>query len=57
VSCCTSSITRGLALLPAIAWGRRGSGIAVNLYAPGRVRQSVAEPKIPEVDVECHPRS
>lgn len=41
VSCCTSSITRGLALLPAIAWGRRGSGIAVNLYVPGRVRLSL----------------
>ncbi len=41
VSCCTSSITRGLALLPAIAWGRRGAGIAVNLYVPGRVRLSL----------------
>lgn len=36
VSCCTSSIPRGLTLVPGIAWGRRESGIAVNLYTAGR---------------------
>ena len=38
VSCCTSSVPRGLALIPQAAWGERGGGIAVNLYAPGAVR-------------------
>ena len=36
VSCCTSSIPRALALIPAAVWGRRDKGIAVNLYVPGR---------------------
>jgi DUF1680 family protein len=38
VSCCTSSVTRGLSVIPQVAWGNRGGGIAVNLYVPGRVR-------------------
>jgi DUF1680 family protein len=55
VSCCTSSITRGLALVPAIAWGRRGSGIAVNLYVPGRVRLPVAEGEVTLLSTTRYP--
>lgn len=43
VSCCTSSIPRGLALVPAIAWGGRKGGVAVNLYTPGTVRIALAD--------------
>jgi DUF1680 family protein len=42
VSCCTSSIPRGLALVPAIAWGGRKGGIAINFYTPGTVRLPVS---------------
>ncbi len=42
VSCCTSSVPRGLALIPSAAWGGRRGGIAVNLYVPGTVRLQVA---------------
>ena len=38
VSCCTSSIPRGLALVPSAAWGVRGDGVVVNLFVPGKVR-------------------
>ncbi|MGE5568253.1 MAG: glycoside hydrolase family 127 protein [Rhodospirillales bacterium] len=38
VSCCTSSLQRGIALIPAAAWGIRRGGIAINLYVPGTVR-------------------
>ncbi len=43
VSCCTSSIPRGLGLIPAIAWGGRKGGVAVNLYTPGTVRVPVSD--------------
>ena len=36
VSCCTSSIPRGVSLLPETVWGLRENGIAVNLYTPGK---------------------
>jgi DUF1680 family protein len=42
VSCCTSSITRGLALIPPAVWGLRNGGIAVNLYVPGTVRMPLS---------------
>lgn len=32
---CKASVARGLAILPALVWGRYGAGIAINLYAPG----------------------
>jgi DUF1680 family protein len=36
VNCCTSSVPRGLSLIPAVAWGTRGNALAVNLFVPGR---------------------
>ena len=36
VSCCTSSIPRGVSFLPEIVWGLREDGIAINLYTPGK---------------------
>ena len=36
VSCCTSSIPRGISLIPETVWGLREDGIAINLYTPGR---------------------
>jgi DUF1680 family protein len=42
VSCCTSSIPRALALIPAIVWGKRKGGIAINLYTPGTLRLAVS---------------
>lgn len=38
VSCCSSSLPRGFALIPDAAWGRRGNAVAVNLYVPGRAQ-------------------
>lgn len=35
VSCCTSSIPRGIALIPAVAFGMRKGAPTVNLYTPG----------------------
>jgi DUF1680 family protein len=32
-----SSEPRGISLIPQLAWGRRGEGVAILLYAPGRV--------------------
>lgn len=42
VSCCTSSIPRGLTLVPSAAWGVRDGGVAVNLFVPGTARLAVA---------------
>ena len=41
VNCCTSSVARGLSLVPSVVWGERRGGIAVNLYTPGSVRLPV----------------
>lgn len=38
VSCCTSSVPRGVALVPAAIWGGLEKGIAVNLYTAGSAR-------------------
>ncbi len=38
VSCCTSSVPRGLTLMPSAAWGVRDTGVAVNLFVPGTAR-------------------
>ena len=37
ISCCVSSEPRGIAMIPQLAWGARENGVAVILYAPGRV--------------------
>jgi DUF1680 family protein len=37
INCCVSSEPRGISLIPQLAWGRRGEGVAILLYAPGRV--------------------
>jgi DUF1680 family protein len=37
INCCVSSEPRGISMIPQLAWGRRGEGIAVLFYAPGRV--------------------
>ena len=42
VNCCTSSLPRGLSLIPSAAWGVRRGGIAVNLFVPGTVRLTLA---------------
>jgi DUF1680 family protein len=38
VNCCTSSVPRGVSLIPLAAWGIRRGGVAVNLFVPGTVR-------------------
>ena len=35
LTCCVSSESRGLALIPQMVWGAREGGVAVVLYAPG----------------------
>jgi len=42
INCCVSSEPRGISMIPALAWGRRANGIAVLLYAPGRVTTGLA---------------
>ena len=37
INCCVSSEPRGISMIPQLAWGARGSGIAVLLYTPGEV--------------------
>jgi DUF1680 family protein len=37
INCCVSSEPRGISMIPQLAWGRRGDGVAVVLYAPGHV--------------------
>jgi hypothetical protein len=35
INCCVSSEPRGISMIPQLAWGARGDGAAVVLYAPG----------------------
>jgi DUF1680 family protein len=35
INCCVSSEPRGISMIPQLAWGTRGDGPAVLLYAPG----------------------
>jgi DUF1680 family protein len=37
INCCVSSEPRGISMIPQLAWGTRGDGVAVLLYAPGHV--------------------
>jgi DUF1680 family protein len=37
INCCVSSEPRGISTIPQLAWGRRGDGVAVLFYAPGKV--------------------
>lgn len=37
INCCVSSEPRGISMIPQLAWGARGTGAMVVLYAPGRV--------------------
>jgi len=55
VSCCTSSLPRGLALIPSAAWGERRGGIAVNLYVPGIVHLRLAGGEITLVSTTRFP--
>jgi DUF1680 family protein len=37
INCCVSSEPRGISMIPQLAWGALGEGIAVLFYAPGKV--------------------
>jgi len=37
INCCVSSEPRGISMIPQLAWGTLGEGIAVLLYVPGKV--------------------
>jgi DUF1680 family protein len=37
INCCVSSEPRGISMIPALAGGQRGSGLAAVLYAPGQI--------------------
>jgi DUF1680 family protein len=37
INCCVSSEPRGISMIPQLAWGRRGDGVAVLFYAAGKV--------------------
>jgi DUF1680 family protein len=37
INCCVSSEPRGISMIPQLAWGKRGDGVAIVLYAPGHV--------------------
>ena len=49
INCCVSSEPRGISMIPQLAWGRRGEGIAILLYVPGRVS---ADTRAGEVVIE-----
>jgi len=55
VSCCTSSIPRGLTLIPSAAWGVRRGGVAVNLFIPGSVRLSLPAGEVTVVSTTRFP--
>ncbi len=55
VSCCTSSVPRGLALIPQAAWGERRGGIVVNLYVSGAVRLRVGGSEVSLVSTTRFP--
>jgi DUF1680 family protein len=42
INCCVSSEPRGISMIPQLAWGRRGDGVAVLFYVPGRVSVDTA---------------
>jgi hypothetical protein len=42
INCCVSSEPRGISMIPSLAWGELGRGIAVILYAPGRMETKTA---------------
>ena len=55
VSCCTSSVPRGLTLVPLAAWGVRGNGVAVNLFVPGAARLTLAGGEVSVTSVTRFP--
>ena len=42
INCCVSSEPRGISMIPALAGGQRGNGVAVVLYAPGQIAGKAA---------------
>ncbi len=53
ISCCASSIPRGIALLPEFIAGKINNNIAVNLYSPSKFKTRVASGKdSTEVELE-----
>jgi DUF1680 family protein len=36
INCCVSSEPRGISMIPQMAWGGRGEGVALVFYAPGK---------------------
>ena len=42
INCCVSSEPRGISMIPQLAWGRRGDGVAVLFYVPGGVTVDTA---------------
>ncbi len=54
ISCCVSSVPRGIALIPNIMWGSLNGGIAINLYNAGKATIPVsADGKAEDVEVTC----
>lgn len=41
MSCCLSSISRGISLIPGMVWGQIGGSFSVLLYEPGKVKDSI----------------
>jgi DUF1680 family protein len=37
INCCVSSEPRGISMIPQLAWGSRGGGVAVLFYVPGHM--------------------
>lgn len=44
INCCVSSVPRAISLIPQITWGVLDGGIAVMLYAPGRMTVTLGGP-------------
>ena len=54
ISCCVSSVPRGIALIPEIMWGRRADGIAINLYNAGQATIPLVDgDKSKDVEIAC----
>jgi len=64
INCCVSSEPRGISMIPELAAGQRGSGVAVVLYTPGHIETPLASietstdyPRSGAVDLTVRPRN
>jgi DUF1680 family protein len=54
VTCCMSSVSRGISMIPEIAWGNYGNGLCVNIYSGGSFATTLSNgKKTQQVSLSC----